>query len=35
MFLCREVLVGKTLGSELKDVLDEITKMANYTKINR
>ena len=31
-FLHREVLVGKTLGSELKAVLDIVVKMVNYIK---
>ena len=31
-FLHREVLVGKTLGSELKAVLDVVVKMVNYIK---
>ena len=31
-FLHREVLVGKTLGSDLKEVLNKVVKMVNYIK---
>ena len=31
-FLHREVLVGKTLGSDLKKVLNKVVKMVNYIK---